>query len=100
MQEVAGEPNAETRIELIARHGALAHYRLLPTTGQKHQLRAHMCALGIPIVNDLIYPVLQPDGVPDYGRPLQLLARELRFTDPITGEARHFLSRQSLSSIK
>ncbi|WP_119156481.1 pseudouridine synthase [Caldimonas tepidiphila] len=100
MREVPGEPNAETGIELIARHGELAHYRLRPHTGRKHQLRAHLAALGIPIVGDTIYPELQPaiapGAEPDYDRPLQLLAREIAFTDPVTGEARRFESRRRL----
>jgi tRNA pseudouridine32 synthase/23S rRNA pseudouridine746 synthase len=99
--EVAGEPNAVTRIELIERHGALARYRLTPQTGQKHQLRVHLNALGVPIVGDRIYPVLQPDlapgAEPDYSEPLRLLAREIVFTDPVTGEARRFTSRRMLS---
>lgn len=96
MQEVPGEPNAETRIECVETQAGRARYRLLPTTGQKHQLRAHMNALGLPIEGDRIYPVLQPDlaegEAPDYRHPLQLLARTLRFTDPVTGQARHFES--------
>lgn len=96
MQEVPGEPNAETRIECLETHAGRARYRLLPTTGQKHQLRAHMNALGLPIQGDRIYPELQPDladgETPDYRHPLQLLARTLSFTDPVTGQARHFES--------
>lgn len=100
MHEVPGEPNAETRVELLARHGALAHYRLAPLTGRKHQLRAHLDALGIPIFGDSLYPVLQPPlapgAEPDWARPLQLLAREIAFTDPVTGEPRRFESRRRL----
>jgi tRNA pseudouridine32 synthase/23S rRNA pseudouridine746 synthase len=100
MHEVDGEPNAVTRIALIERHGALARYRLTPQTGQKHQLRVHLNALGIPIVGDRIYPVLQPDlapgAEPDYTEPLRLLAREIAFTDPVTGEARRLESRREL----
>lgn len=111
MEVLPGEPNAHTRIELIERLGPstdrahelaheLAHYRLTPLTGRKHQLRAQLNALGLPIDGDRIYPDLwpaQPPGAaPDYTRPLQLLARELAFTDPVTGEARHFFSRRQL----
>ena len=100
MHEVAGEPNAETDIALLETKGELARYALRPATGQKHQLRAQMAALGMPIINDLIYPVLQPDlppGVaPDYGQPLQLLAKSVEFTDPVTGQKRYFESRQCL----
>jgi tRNA pseudouridine32 synthase/23S rRNA pseudouridine746 synthase len=101
VHEVPGEPNAVTRIELIERHGPLARYRLTPETGHKHQLRAHLNALGIPIVGDRIYPVLQPDlapgAAPDYREPLRLLAREIAFTDPVTGQARRFASARTLS---
>jgi tRNA pseudouridine32 synthase/23S rRNA pseudouridine746 synthase len=114
MEVVEGAPNAETRIDLIARlpevpddldgsHGPLAHYRLTPVTGRKHQLRAQMAALGLPITGDRIYPTLWPDtppgAVPDFRRPLQLLARELAFTDPVTGQARHFTSRRRLERV-
>lgn len=100
--EVAGEANAHTRIELLERHPhlPLARYRLLPSTGQTHQLRVHMQALGLPLLGDRIYPVLQPEpaagAAPDFKAPLQLLACELGFNDPVTGAARHFLSKRSL----
>lgn len=110
MAVVAGEPNAETRIELIGRlpqlPGApaaeeLAYYRLMPHTGRRHQLRVHLAALGLPIVGDRIYPTLLPDvapgAAPDYSQPLQLLARELAFTDPLSGAPRRFVSRRRLA---
>lgn len=100
MHEVVGPPNAETRIELIEAQGAWARYRLLPRTGQKHQLRAHLHAMGLPIKGDQIYPVLQPalppEQAPDFSNPLQLLARELHFDDPVTGQPRSFHSTLGL----
>ena len=92
MREAPGEANAETHLELLERSGTLARYQLSPRTGRRHQLRVHCAALGIPIVGDLIYPTLQPANSDDHARPLQLLAKQLAFTDPITGEARHFTS--------
>lgn len=101
MEEVVGEANAETRIELLERLGPtarMARYELHPSTGQKHQLRVHMNGLGLPIAGDRIYPRLLPqEAEPDYQHPLQLLARELGFTDPITGQARYFKSRLALA---
>lgn len=98
-REVPGEYNAESRIELIAALGTLAHYRLTPTTGQQHQLRVHMAALGLPIAHDLFYPVVVngPNAVDDFSRPLQLLARSIAFTDPVTGAARQFESQRTLA---
>ena len=92
MQVVDGEPNAETRIDLVdALPGGLARYALHPRTGIRHQLRAQMNALGLPIVGDRIYPLLQPhENPPCFDAPLQLIAREISFTDPITGQQRHF----------
>jgi tRNA pseudouridine32 synthase / 23S rRNA pseudouridine746 synthase len=99
MEEVAGTPNAETAIDLLEVKGELARYVLRPATGQKHQLRAQMNALGIPIINDRIYPRLLPqaaDGAEDYRQPLQLLAQSLEFVDPVNGQLRQFGSRLRL----
>lgn len=97
MQEAEGEPNSETRIELIERRGEFARYRLLPLTGRKHQLRAHMHALDIPICNDPFYPSWRPRGLEDdYARPLQLLARAVEFVDPFSQERRRFESPREL----
>jgi len=94
--EVAGEPNAVTHIDVLAVNGALARYQLKPVTGQRHQLRVHMLSLGMPIVNDGLYPTLTPQGQIDYAKPLQLLAHDIAFTDPVSGEPRHFVSQRQL----
>ena len=96
MREEAGVPNSETLVELIARRGAINHYRLHPHTGRKHQLRLHMASLGAPILNDAFYPVALPCKGDDFSAPLQLLARSIGFDDPLTGEARAFCSERSL----
>ncbi|MEV5605623.1 pseudouridine synthase [Streptomyces sp. NPDC052299] len=98
-REEPGEPNSESRIELLDHRDGLGRYRLLPATGRTHQLRVHMNSLGLPLVNDPVYPVTEPDAAPgDFSRPLQLLARMLRFTDPVTGEPRRFESGLRLSA--
>lgn len=99
MREAPGTPNAETAIDVIEVRGDRARYQLRPHSGRKHQLRAHMNALAIPIINDRIYPVLQPHAVEgeDFARPLQLLAKKIAFTDPVTGVARSFESKRQLS---
>jgi tRNA pseudouridine32 synthase / 23S rRNA pseudouridine746 synthase len=93
----AATPNAHTTIELLETQGLWARFRLLPSTGQRHQLRVQMAALGLPLWGDRIYPVLQPPGTDDLARPLRLLAQHLRFTDPVTGQLRSFETRQSLA---
>ncbi|MGW0557655.1 RluA family pseudouridine synthase [Streptomyces sp. NPDC002926] len=91
-REEPGEPNSESRIELLEHHAGLGLYRLLPATGRTHQLRVHMNSLGLPLLNDPVYPVVQEAGPDDYSRPLQLLAKVLEFTDPVTGEPLRFES--------
>lgn len=95
-QTVDGEPNSETRIEVAETCGALSRYRLYPRSGRKHQLRVHLASLGAPIVNDPLYPEVREVADGDYSRPLQLLARELRFRDPLRGIERAFRSRRQL----
>jgi len=94
--EVSGPSNAITHLEVLEVRGALARYRLRPVTGQRHQLRVHMAALGLPILGDGLYPTLTPEGQIDYERPLQLLAKSIEFVDPVTGEQRHFESSRRL----
>lgn len=98
-REVEGEPNARTLVELLAVREGLGHYRLTPYTGQTHQLRVHMSALGVPILGDPLYPrVREPVPAGDFRRPLQLLARTLEFTDPVTGAEHRFRSALTLGA--
>ncbi len=93
------EPNSESRVELLAHDGRLGRYRLVPHTGRTHQLRVHMNALGLPLLGDPLYPeVLPPVAPDDFRRPLQLLARALEFTDPLTGAAHRFVSGRTLDA--
>lgn len=101
-------PNAESLVELerelppgkVTLPGSealpagerLGVYRLSPHTGKTHQLRLHMWGLGIPIVGDPLYPEVRDVAVDDFSTPLQLLASELRFRDPIDGADRRFES--------
>ncbi|WSQ07919.1 pseudouridine synthase [Streptomyces sp. NBC_01231] len=114
--EVPGEPNAISHVALAERPGdgtgaggggngrgggehGLARYRLVPATGQTHQLRVHMNTLGVPILGDPLYPVVaDPGPAGDFRRPLQLLARVLEFTDPVTGVEHRFRSGRALEA--
>ena len=95
-REVQGLPNSETHVDVIETSGSLARYALSPVTGKKHQLRVHMNALGLPILNDRMYPPVANTPDDDYSLPLQLLARSIAFDDPMTGQKRHFESQLSL----
>jgi tRNA pseudouridine32 synthase / 23S rRNA pseudouridine746 synthase len=94
--EVPGEPNSETLVDVLETRGGRARYALSPVTGKKHQLRVHMNALGIPILNDRMYPPVEVTLGDDYARPLQLLAKSITFTDPLTEQLRQFESRLGL----
>ena len=91
-------PNSETHIERLEQNGPWARYRLQPVTGRRHQLRVHMHGLGLPIAGDQFYPHVRrmPGEAEDYADPLRLLAQALRFTDPVTGQERHFECRRTL----
>ncbi|QYR53807.1 pseudouridine synthase [Lysobacter soyae] len=88
MQEVLGEPNSETVIDVIERGENLWLYKLMPVTGRKHQLRVQMAGLGVGIMGDSIYPDVRESSDGDYSNPLQLVARQLKFRDPETGVLR------------
>ncbi|GAA4825905.1 RluA family pseudouridine synthase [Actinomycetospora corticicola] len=102
-REVDGEPNAETLVELVDHRddplvGPVARYRLTPRTGRTHQLRLHLCSLGIPILGDPFYPDLRDVPLDDLRTPLQLLARTLSWPDPASGEAVTVHSRRTLQA--
>ena len=99
MREVGGVPNTDTRIEMIAVMKPWAKYRLIPGSGKKHQLRCHLNALGVPIKHDQIYPILTPyqEYDLDFSKPLQLLAKEIQFKDPVTNEDRSFISEREIN---
>lgn len=101
-QHLGLAPNSTTHIHLLARHGEHALYQLHPISGRRHQLRVHMAALGVPILNDLFYPDVRstPSQGQDFSQPaLQLLARSLAFTDPVTAQQRVFQSGLQLAAI-
>jgi tRNA pseudouridine32 synthase/23S rRNA pseudouridine746 synthase len=92
-REVPGPANSETRVDVIEVRGARALYAV---TGKKHQLRVHMNALGLPIAGDRMYPPVANTPDDDFSQPLQLLAKAIAFTDPVTGQARRFESDLTL----
>ncbi|GHD00550.1 pseudouridylate synthase [Zhihengliuella salsuginis] len=101
----SGEPNAESWIDVLGTGASLgAHagtavgrFLLKPHSGKTHQLRVHMAALGLGILNDAFYPRLWDKAPDDYARPLQLLARAIEFRDPVTGNDVRFSSQLELA---
>ncbi|MCT6699258.1 pseudouridine synthase [Rheinheimera sp. 4Y26] len=98
MQQVAGEVNARSQIRLLDMDQQLGLFQLTPFTGKTHQLRVHMLGLGLPLLYDKYYPTLLPKQALDFSEPLQLLAKSLSFTDPISGKMLQFCSERQLQS--
>jgi tRNA pseudouridine32 synthase/23S rRNA pseudouridine746 synthase len=92
MKEISGQENSETRIHVLSNLGPITLYELGPTTGRKHQLRVHLAALAIPVINDRLYPVTISSDDNDFSRPLKLLAKSISFRDPLTGRQHYFES--------
>ena len=93
-----GGPGVEPEIDGGRHRRAL--YRLEPHSGKTHQLRVHMASLGLGIVNDAFYPELLDKAPDNYAKPLQLLARGIRFVDPISGSPVEYRSRLELSEAR
>jgi RluA family pseudouridine synthase len=73
-----GKP-AVTHLRVLERFEASALVEASPETGRTHQIRAHLAALGHPIVGDALYG----GGVSPTG--LFLHARSLQVTHPLSG---------------
>ena len=93
---VPGVVNAISRIKLVSYRDNKAHFLLYPITGKKHQLRIHMSGLGFRIMHDRYYPELLDKQEDDLSKPLQLIARRVKFTDPVSGEIMEFESDRQL----
>lgn len=75
--------SARTRWRMIDRAGNRAAWvELQPLTGRTHQLRAHMAALGHPIVGDAKYGGAEAFLTGGISRKLHLHARRLRIDAP------------------
>ncbi|GIU27902.1 pseudouridine synthase [Shewanella schlegeliana] len=81
-----GEANSHSEIRLIEVHNGYGLFELTPVTGRTHQLRVHMMSLGMPLLNDRLYPELLDKAADNFAAPLKLMAQRLCFTDPMTQE--------------
>lgn len=83
-----GKP-AHTDLQVLESFVAFTLLEATLHTGRTHQIRAHLNAIGLPIVNDLLYDrafstrSARPAGI----ERLALHARELRLWHPLSGEA-------------
>lgn len=111
----AGEPNSQTIMRPATgfvpeasgpvRGAGLQVWDVEPVTGRTHQIRAHFFGVGIPIVGDPLYggqfaAKYGLDETPPGFAQLQLLAKNLEFTDPQTGELVCVSSRRGLEFAK
>jgi 23S rRNA pseudouridine955/2504/2580 synthase len=81
-----GQP-AKTRWRVIDRAGNRAAWvELQPLTGRTHQLRAHMAAIGHPIVGDAKYGGPEAFLTGGISRKLHLHARQIRIDAPDGGK--------------
>jgi 23S rRNA pseudouridine955/2504/2580 synthase len=77
---------AKTRWRLVDRAGNRAAWvELQPLTGRTHQLRAHMAAIGHPIVGDAKYGGPEAFLTGGISRKLHLHARRIRIDAPDGG---------------
>jgi 23S rRNA pseudouridine955/2504/2580 synthase len=86
VDEEGGLP-AKTRWRVIDRAGNRAAFvELQPLTGRTHQLRAHMAAIGHPIVGDAKYGGAEAFLTGGISRKLHLHARRIRIDAPDGGK--------------
>lgn len=96
MRSLPGKSNARSMIHLVEIKNGRARFLLHPVTGKTHQLRIHMSSIGCGILNDRYYPELQPESADNFDTPLQLVAKSVRFLDPLSGTLREFVSEREL----
>ncbi|MBQ0719171.1 MAG: RluA family pseudouridine synthase [Gammaproteobacteria bacterium] len=88
---------ARSRAHLI-KYDATLNFSLVEVaidTGRKHQIRRHLSIAGYPIIGDRLYGSAEESE--DAREDLQLLAYQLAFIDPESGEQRHYTVPEALS---
>ncbi len=77
---IRGKP-CSTELRLLERYADHALLEAIPHTGRTHQIRAHLAALGHPIVGDHLYGGKSLEGLTRLG----LHASRLKFCHPVSG---------------
>jgi tRNA pseudouridine32 synthase/23S rRNA pseudouridine746 synthase len=82
-----GKP-AVTHLRLLQRFSSASLIEARPETGRTHQIRAHLAAVGLPILGDALYAAPSLPGLPL--ATLALHAWALELTHPESGQLIHF----------
>ncbi len=78
-----GGQHAVTHVRVLRRHGDTTEVEIVLETGRTHQIRAHLAALGHPILGDALYA----DGTPpESDDRIALHATRLTLPHPRTGD--------------
>jgi len=83
-RELAKDRGGFYRTTITGKTGGVLTVRI--TRGFRHQIRCHLCWIGLPIQNDPLYPIPSP---PSSGT-LALRAHALFFPDPSGGKPREY----------
>ncbi len=92
VDNVKGRP-AITEVDVMTYFDGHTLIAAHPRTGYTHQIRAHLYAIGHPILFDPIYGPGRSDNLPDLGSTparLALHAFRIAFLHPVTGESTIF----------
>lgn len=71
-------------LEIVPEPGVIRVVASL-SKGYRHQIRAHLASIGLPIAGDPLYGADSGDEPLSKGYPLQLHAFSIAFPDPVTG---------------
>jgi RluA family pseudouridine synthase len=89
--------SAETSVAVLQRLGVYTLLAAIPHSGYTHQIRAHLAAIALPILDDPLYKSLEPETLAQIQareiakelpiRRVALHAYQITFTHPVSGEA-------------